>query len=112
LVDLLQVNPTIVVELDGHSDGSENNAQSLSEQRVKKVYDLMIQKGIDRDRLVCKAWGAKKPLERDDDLDGKSDGFYKGAPNRVVILKVLRKDYGLPENKLFAPAKTESGDGQ
>lgn len=64
VVELLVKNPTIKVEVGGHTDnvGSDTDNQVLSENRAKSVYDYLIGKGISKDRLSYKGYGESKPV--------------------------------------------------
>jgi len=53
IISLLKKNPSVNVKLVGYSDksGSEKANQNLSEQRVKKLYDLLVLSGVSKSRL-------------------------------------------------------------
>ncbi|MBL0328736.1 MAG: OmpA family protein [Bacteroidetes bacterium] len=109
LVDLMKNFPQYVFELAGHADKKEKNPKKLSELRVKKVYDLMVLKGIEKDRLSCKSYGKKQPLEKRD-LAYKVIGKLKGPINQRVVVSVLRKDYNLPQKKEIPLINTDEED--
>ena len=58
IVDLLQTYPKYNLTISGYSNKNEKNKQQLSEQRAKKVYDLLVKKGIELKRLSYKGCGA------------------------------------------------------
>ncbi|MEP6512374.1 MAG: OmpA family protein [Parafilimonas sp.] len=64
LVQLMTDNPTIKVQLSGHTDNTGNAADNLklSENRAKAVADYLISKGIDAKRLTWKGYGETKPV--------------------------------------------------
>ncbi|MFC4231706.1 OmpA family protein [Parasediminibacterium paludis] len=64
LLQLLTDNPTIKIEVDGHTDnvGKAEDNLKLSTNRAKTVVDYLIEKGIAPQRLQYKGFGATKPL--------------------------------------------------
>lgn len=86
LVDFLNQNPTIKIELQGHtdSDGSKYANQELSEGRAKSAISYLENKGISINRLVAKGFGEDKPIATNDTTEGK-------AKNRRVELKIVGK---------------------
>ncbi|MBS2210798.1 PD40 domain-containing protein [Carboxylicivirga mesophila] len=86
VVRLLQLNPTLKVEIGGHTDntGSRDYNLSLSEQRAKAVYQYIEQKGIDVQQLHFRGYGFDRPIESNDTEEGK-------AKNRRTELKVIEK---------------------
>ena len=63
LVHILQVNPTIVIELMSHTDyvGSEQFNFDLSQKRAQSVVNYLISRGINPKRLVAKGYGETWP---------------------------------------------------
>ncbi len=62
--ELLRDNPTIVIELHGHTDGigdPELNMQ-LSRDRVKTIREFLIREGINPVRIQTRAFGGNKPV--------------------------------------------------
>jgi outer membrane protein OmpA-like peptidoglycan-associated protein len=68
LVKLLKENPTMQIELQGHTDnvGGIKENQLLSESRSKKVADYLIHNGINATRVTSKGFGASKPIAPND----------------------------------------------
>ncbi|MGZ3756061.1 MAG: OmpA family protein [Mucilaginibacter sp.] len=64
LVDFLTVNPTLQIEISGHTDnvGNDQANQTLSENRAKAVYDYLVANKIGADRLVYKGYGKTQPI--------------------------------------------------
>lgn len=60
----LRTNPTIKVEIGGHTDdvGKDKANQILSENRAKAVRTWLTQKGIDPGRVSMKGYGEMSPL--------------------------------------------------
>lgn len=65
LVIFLNSNKTIKLEIQGHTDntGTIQHNQILSENRAKAVYDYIISKGIDPQRLSHRGFGFSRPIE-------------------------------------------------
>ena len=86
LVDFLNQNPTIKIELAGHtdSDGSEVFNQKLSEGRAQSAVNYLNSKGVNTNRLVAKGYGESKPLSPNTSAEAK-------AKNRRVELKIIGK---------------------
>lgn len=63
LVNLLNINPTIVIEIMSHTDfvGSVMFNSDLSQQRAQGVVNYLIQRGINPKRLVAKGYGETWP---------------------------------------------------
>ncbi|MBS1949436.1 MAG: Outer membrane protein A precursor [Cytophagales bacterium] len=68
VVKFLTENPSIKVEISGHTDdvGNENYNQVLSQKRAQSVVDYLISKGIESKRLTRAGIGSKKPIRPND----------------------------------------------
>jgi len=86
LVDFLTVNPTLHIEISGHTDNVGNNQanQVLSENRAKSVYSYLIQNKIDASRLVYKGYGETQPVAPNDTEEGRKK-------NRRTEFKIIAK---------------------
>ena len=86
VVQLLQENPTVKIQLEGHTDniGSAADNLKLSENRAKAVVSYLISKGIDSKRLVAKGYGATQPIADNNTDEGR-------AQNRRTELKIVSK---------------------
>lgn len=64
---LLVSNPTLIVEIGGHTNMIIEELESikLSTERARAVADYLIGKGIERDRLVARGYGKSKPLVKE-----------------------------------------------
>ncbi len=123
LMDLLIVmenNPGLVVEIRSHTDcqpyvGMTND--TLSQRRAQTVVDYLVNRGIERERLVAKGYADRVPRVLDEDmtvvLNGQKYTFQKGTVmecdyiaslsgdrqqaahslNRRIEFLVLRDDY-------------------
>ena len=67
LVTLMQENPNMVIQLEGHTDflGESRANMKLSQQRVEAVKNYLAEKGIAKARVRTKAYGGTQPLSRD-----------------------------------------------
>jgi OOP family OmpA-OmpF porin len=68
VVHFLQTNPSVRIELSGHTDNRGVHADNvkLSQQRVNKVKAYLVQKGIEAKRISGKGYGGTKPIASND----------------------------------------------
>jgi outer membrane protein OmpA-like peptidoglycan-associated protein/tetratricopeptide (TPR) repeat protein len=68
LVDFLVKNPTLKIELSGHTDniGDKKLNQVLSENRARSVSEYLSANGIAKERLTYKGYGDTKPVVAND----------------------------------------------
>jgi WD40 repeat protein len=85
LVQFLKDNPTIEVEISGHTDnkGDEKKNFTLSERRIATVTSYLTKKKISEKRIIAKAYGGTKPI-----ADNNSD--IGRRINRRVEMKFLK----------------------
>ncbi|MFM8911485.1 MAG: OmpA family protein [Flammeovirgaceae bacterium] len=64
LVQILKENPTINIQLEGHTDnlGTPDVLLKLSEDRVTTVKGYLVERGIAGTRITGKGYGATKPV--------------------------------------------------
>ena len=86
LANLLIENPSIRLEISGHTDniGSYKANKKLSESRAKKVVDYIISKGVNKNRLEYKGYSFNQPIANNNTSEGR-------AKNRRVEFKVIEK---------------------
>ena len=62
-VEFMKDNPTIVIEIQGHTDdrGSNEHNRVLSDDRANAVMYYMLDKGIDPSRMTAKGYGETAP---------------------------------------------------
>jgi outer membrane protein OmpA-like peptidoglycan-associated protein/Tol biopolymer transport system component len=74
LVDILNLNPTIQIEISGHTDnvGKETDNKLLSENRANSVKAYLVLKNISAERITTKGYGSSKPIASNDSADGKA----------------------------------------
>lgn len=85
-VQFLKDNPTVTVQIEGHTDvvGTAADNQKLSEQRARTVMNYLIVKGIKDKRITAKGFGATKPI-----ASNKTDAGR--ALNRRTEMKIVSK---------------------
>src|SRR5690606_19189641 len=64
LIALMEKNPTLTIEIGGHTDNSGNDSdnQVLSERRAKAVVEYLTERGIAVSRLSYQGYGSSKPV--------------------------------------------------
>ena len=84
LKELLVENPTIKVEISGHTDnvGGDTYNQELSEARAKSVVDYLVQKGIPASRMIYVGYGKQVPMATNDTPEGRQE-------NRRTEFKII-----------------------
>lgn len=67
LVNMMKENPSMVIQLEGHTDyvGLANDNLRLSQRRVESVKNYLSSKGVAKSRVKTKAFGGTQPLSRD-----------------------------------------------
>lgn len=85
VLDMMNQNPGMVIQLEGHTDylGDAKENLRLSQQRVEAVKSYLVSKGIQRTRLKTKAFGGTQPLSRDNTPEGH-------RLNRRVEVRILQ----------------------
>lgn len=75
IVKYLAKNPSINVEIIGHTDsvGEGYHNQELSENRAKSVQNYLINNGIDKNRLTSKGNGSSKPIATNETESGRQE---------------------------------------
>ena len=64
VADMMFNNPTLIIELAGHTDGIGNSHLNmrLSQERVDVVINYLVEKGVDSSRLSGKGYGGTVPI--------------------------------------------------
>ena len=85
-IEFLKENPTVKVEIQGHTDNIGNDADNLllSEHRAKSVYDYVIGQGVDAKRLRYKGYGESNPIASNNTEEGR-------AKNRRTVFLIYEK---------------------
>jgi len=86
LVNFLNNNPTIRIEIGGHTDnvGKPEDNQVLSENRAKAVKEYLVANGIAANRIQYKGYGETQPIDTNDTVEGR-------AHNRRTEFMVLNE---------------------
>lgn len=86
VVDFLKSNPTVEIEISGHTDskGSDDYNLNLSQGRSQSVVDYIVSQGIDAFRLTAHGYGESNPIDTNDTEAGR-------ANNRRVEFTVVKK---------------------
>lgn len=84
LVAFMVNNPTINIEIGGHTDnvGKPEDNQLLSENRSRSVRTYLIENGISKDRMQYMGYGQEQPVDTNETPEGR-------ANNRRTEFKVL-----------------------
>lgn len=85
-VEFLNENPTVKVEIQGHTDnvGDDKSNQILSESRAKSVYDYVVSQLGSSERLRYKGYGESRPIADNNTVAGR-------AKNRRTVFVILAK---------------------
>ena len=85
IVDMMKTRNTMTVEIAGHTDatGPDNYNLMLSEWRANAVSKYLIEKGIEKDRIVTVFFGEAKPIDTNDTKEGR-------RKNRRVEFKIVK----------------------
>ena len=86
LMDFLTDNPSIVIEIQGHTDNIGNDASNLklSENRARSVYSYLVEQGVSQVRLTYKGFGESMPVAGNDTEEGR-------AKNRRTVFVITGK---------------------
>ncbi|TSJ37287.1 OmpA family protein [Mucilaginibacter corticis] len=86
LIEFLALNPTVHIEISGHTDnvGNDDLNQKLSENRAKSVYDFLLSGKVDPARMVYKGYGKTQPIAPNDNDENR-------AKNRRTEFKITVK---------------------
>jgi len=82
----LKKNPTIKVEVAGHtdSDGAAAYNEGLSSRRAQTVRDYLANSGVAADRMTVRGYGESQPIADNSTAAGK-------AENRRVVLRITAR---------------------
>lgn len=86
LTKLLNDNPTMAIEVAGHTDnvGAAEGNLSLSQARSASVREYLVTAGIETDRLTSSGYGEAQPVATNETEDGRQ-------LNRRVEFSILRR---------------------
>jgi outer membrane protein OmpA-like peptidoglycan-associated protein/tetratricopeptide (TPR) repeat protein len=94
LVKIMQENPTIVIQLAGHTDrrGSAEYNQQLSEERAEIAKAYLVSKGIDASRIKTVGYGESKPEVSGEQISNMGSNAEKEAAhqqNRRTVVTII-----------------------
>lgn len=86
VVELMENNPTLEIEISGHTDdkGSDTYNQKLSQNRANSVKKYVVSKGIPSSKIIAKGYGESQPEVPNDSDENRQI-------NRRVQFTVLKK---------------------
>lgn len=86
VVKFLNDNPSVEIELAGHTDniGDDNYNLKLSQERAESVKNYLVEKGISESRLIAKGYGESRPIASNQTEQGRDQ-------NRRVEFTILKK---------------------
>jgi OmpA-OmpF porin, OOP family len=86
LVELLKAEPTMEIEISGHTDnvGTPQSNMILSQNRAESVRQYLISKGIAQGRVKAVGYGDTKPVATNETDEGRQ-------MNRRTEVKILNK---------------------
>ena len=82
-IEYLNENPTINIEVQGHTDnvGAAKDNEALSVNRAHTIKSYLEQKGIDGKRITYKGYGSGKPIAD----NGTEEGRAKNRRTEILI---------------------------
>lgn len=94
LVEILNDNPSIVIELGSHTDsrGSLEYNRELSQKRAQSVVNYLIKNGIPAERLLAKGYAQTEPFVVDEYLSGQYDYLPVGQQLTDDFISTLADD--------------------
>ena len=86
LTEFMKLNPTVHIEISGHTDntGSATYNNNLSEQRAKAVFEYLIKIKSAKNRIQYKGYGSSKPLVKNNTPEHRQ-------MNRRTEIKITKK---------------------
>ncbi|MCF6366453.1 MAG: OmpA family protein [Bacteroidales bacterium] len=90
LYKVMEKNKDIVIEVSAHTDGIGDSGYNLalSEKRAESVVKYLMQKGINKNRLIAKGYGEESPIVPEVLKNGE-DNPKARAKNRRIEFRVI-----------------------
>lgn len=95
VAEFIKKDSNVHYEIVGHSDstGPSDYNVLLSTARAQTVFNYLLERGISRERLICKGYGDKKPIASNATSEGKANN------RRVEIVPLIDSAPILSHNK-------------
>jgi outer membrane protein OmpA-like peptidoglycan-associated protein len=86
VVDFMKANPTVEIELAGHTDnrGYSHLNQKLSKERVEEVKRYLVDRGVSATRIAGRGYGSTRPI-------ADNDGEESRKLNRRVEFVIVKR---------------------
>jgi outer membrane protein OmpA-like peptidoglycan-associated protein len=86
MIEFLEFNGNMCIQIQGHTDDIGNDADNLrlSESRARSVYDYLVDRKINPNRLSYKGFGETQPIAPNDSEEGR-------AKNRRTCFVITKK---------------------
>lgn len=90
IYQILLAYPEIIIEISSHTDSIDTDEKNmeLSQERAQSVVDYLIEKGIEKERLVAKGYGKHNPIAPNSNPNG-TDNPEGRQRNRRTEFKVI-----------------------
>lgn len=94
LIEMLQVNPTLTIELGSHTDNRDSHESNdiLSQKRAISVCEYLVIRGIDPYRLTAKGYGERVPRTLHKDYKYKNFVIESGTELTEEYINSLPKE--------------------
>lgn len=95
LVEFMNKNPTVKIEIGGHTDtrGDDKENLKLSYDRAKSVYEYVVLKGIEASRMTYKGYGETKPEISDAEINNmtaEKEREEAHQSNRRTVYRIIK----------------------
>ena len=114
LVEILNVNPGIVVELSSHTDSKGENLynEKLSQRRAESVVKYLKKAGISKDRLVPKGYGENHPIAENTNPDGSDNPEGRQMNRRTEIMVIGETEITVNKKKANLDDALKDAEGE
>jgi len=87
LFEFLKSNPTVKIEVSGHTDsrGNDDYNMRLSKDRAQAVVDYLVRNGISSSRLTAIGYGETRPIARNENPDLSDNPVGRQLNRRIEI---------------------------
>jgi len=84
LATILRENPGVTIAIEGHTsgEGDEAASQQLSQERADAVAQMLVEKGVEANRVTATGMGSAKPIADDETEEGRQK-------NRRISVRVV-----------------------